>query len=214
MILEEVVRQQLLVHDARAQKLDQKKEIMEATKDFQNSLLLQEYVNSLTKDIKADEAEAKAYYDGHGNEFITPMEKRIREVVVPTEAEAKDVLVRILQGADFAQVAKESSKGKSAAKDGDLGFLTEAPFPEMLAAVQGLSKGGVSAVFKGPEGYYVAKVEDTKGGDKVAFATIKEDLIKALVLQKQQKAVADKLNEIKKRVANKTNPDLLGKTGE
>ncbi len=211
MILEEIFRQQFLIQDARAQKLDQKKEIVDATRDFQNSLLVQEYVNNLTKDVKSDEAEAQAYYQSHANEFMAPMQKKIREIVVPTETEAKDVLIQILQGADFAQVAKERSKGKSAANGGDLGFLQEAPFPQMLSAVQGLSKGAVSAVFQGPEGYYLAKVEDSKGGDTVPLADIKEDLIKALTLQKQQKAVADKLNEIKKRVANKMNLDLLGK---
>ena len=214
MILEEIVRQQLLVQDAHAQRLDQKKEIVDATKDFENSLLVQEYVNNLTKDVKADETEAKTYYDTHTKEFVSPMELQIREIVVPTETEAKDILVLVLQGGDFAQLAKERSKGKSAANGGDLGFLKEAPFPQMLSAVQGLKKGAVSAVFQGPEGYYVAKVEDTKGGDTMPFADIKEDLIKALTLQKQQKAVADRLNEIKKRVVNKINPDLLGKTGE
>ncbi|MBF0122628.1 MAG: peptidyl-prolyl cis-trans isomerase [Candidatus Omnitrophica bacterium] len=214
MVLEEIVRQQLLVEDARAQGLHQKKEIMDATKDFQNSLLVQEYVNNITKDVKADDAEAKAYYEAHANEFIAPMVIQVREIAVPTETEAKDILVQVLQGGDFAQLARERSKAKSAANGGDLGFLQEAPFPQMLSAVQGLSKGAVSSVFQGPEGYYLAKVEDTKGGNKVPLSDIKEDLIKALTLQKQQKVVVDKLNEVKSRVVNKVNLDLLGKTGD
>ncbi len=214
MILEDIFRQQLLIHEAREKKLDQKKEIQEATREFQNSLLVQEYVTMLTQDIKADEAEAKAYYEQHGDEFVLPVEKQIREIVVPSEAEAKEILVQLLQGADFAKMARERSKAKSAANGGDLGFLAEAPFPQMLPAVQALNKGGVSSVFQGPEGFYIVKVEDVKGGDKVPFSDIQQDLINALTVQKQQQVLAERLNEIKKRVDNKINPDLLGKTGE
>lgn len=214
MILDELIRQQLLVQEARSQKVDRQKEIVEAVQDFENTLLVQDLVGGLTKDVKAVEQDAKDYYDANPDLFIRPVEKQLREIVVPSEAEAKDILVKALQGTDFVQMVKESSKGKSAEKGGDLGFVEKAPFEQMQKAVEGLNKGGVSAVFQGPEGYYVVKVEDVRGGDKAAFADIKEDLIKGLTVQKQQQAVMDKLNDVAKRVNVKVNPSLLEKTGE
>lgn len=214
MILDELIRQQLLVQEAKAEKVDRQTEIVEAVRDFENTLLVQDLVGGLTKDIKATEQDAKEYYDANPDLFIRPVEKSLREIVVPTEVEAKDILVRILQGSDFVQTAKDMSKGKSAEKAGDLGFVEQAPFEQMQKAIEGLAKGGVSTVFQGPEGFYIVKVEDIRGGDKAAFGDVKEDLVKGLTVQKQQQAVMDKLNDVAKRVNVKVNPGLLEKTGE
>jgi hypothetical protein len=62
MVLEELIRQQLLVYEARQQKLDQTKDIQAAVKDFENTLIIQELAGKLTKDIKATEAEAQDFY--------------------------------------------------------------------------------------------------------------------------------------------------------
>lgn len=215
MLLDELIRQQLMVHEAREQKLNQSKEVISAMKDFENNIMVQELVANLTKDITVTEAEAKEYFDKNPDVFINPVEKKISEIVVPTEAEAKDILVLLLQNADFAQTAKDRSKGKTAAKGGDLGFLAKPVFEQQGKAVEALTKGNVSAVFQGPEGYYVVKVDDVRGGDKVAFETIKADLIKGLTSQKQQQAVLNKMAEVAKKVKVNVNVELLnGKTGE
>ncbi len=215
MLIDELIRQQLMVYEAREQKLDESKEVRVAMKDFENNILVQELVAGLTKDITATEAEAKEYFDKNPDVFINPVEKKISEIVVPTETEAKDILVLLLQNADFAQTAKERSKGKTAASGGDLGFLPKPVFEQQGKAVEALTKGNVSAVFQGPEGYYIVKVDDVRGGDKVAFETVKADLVKGLTSQKQQKAVLDKMAEVAKKVKVNVNVDLLNaKTGE
>lgn len=214
MVLDELIRQQLLVQEARQQKLDRGQDIKDAVKDFENTLLVQELVSNLTKEVKATEQEAKDYFDKNADLFVKPVEKQLREIVVPTEVEAKDILVQVLQGADFAQTARERSKAKSAASGGDLGFVTDAPFAQMQTVVAGLAKGSVSSVFQGPEGFYIVKVEDTRGGDKVAFEDIKEDLVQGLSIQKQQQIVLEKLADVAKKVNVKVNVELIDKTGE
>ncbi|MBF0486408.1 MAG: peptidylprolyl isomerase, partial [Candidatus Omnitrophica bacterium] len=123
--------------------------------------------------------------------------------------EAKDVLVQALQGGDFAQLAKDKSKGKSAANNGDLGFLTKMPFEQMGKTLEPMKKGDVSAVFEGPEGYYIVKVEDVRGGNKKTYDEVKTDLIKGLTIQKQQQAVLDKMSEVSKKIKVQVNMDAL-----
>jgi peptidyl-prolyl cis-trans isomerase C len=209
LVLEELIRQQLLVYEARQQKLEQGKDVQAAVRDFENSLIVQELAVRLTKDIKATEADAREYYDANPDVFVTPVEKKVRQVVVPTQSEAKDILVLALQGQDFAQLAKDKSRAKNAAEGGDLGFLVAAPFEQMQKALETMKKNDVSAVFEGPEGFYLVKVEDVRGGEKQSFDTVKEDLVKGLTLQLQQQAVLGKMSETAARIKVQVNNDLL-----
>ena len=216
MLIEELVRQQLMVREAREQKLGETKEFTAAVKDFEDNLLVQQLVVGITKDISVSETEAREYYDKNPDVFLKPVEKKISEIVVVTEAEAKEINIQVLQpGADFAQIAKDRSRGKTAANGGDLGFLAKPTFEQMGKIIETLNKGGISGVFQGPDGYYVVKVVDMRGGDKVTFDEVKDDLIKGLTAQKQQDAVLSRIAEAAKKVKVNTNADLLNpKTGE
>lgn len=215
MLIDELIRQQLMVYEAREQKLNESKEVRAAMKDFENNILVQELVAGLTKEIAATDVEAREYYDKNPDVFVNPLEKKVSEILVPSEAEAKEVLVLVLQGGDFAQIARDRSKGKTAAAGGDLGFLAKPAFEQQGKAVEALTKGNVSAVFQGPDGFYIVKVDDVRGGDKVAYDTVKADLVKGLTSQKQQKAVLEKMAEVAKKVKVSVNTDLLKeKTGE
>lgn len=212
MLLNEIIRQQLLVQQARKDGLQNMKEIKEAMQEFENTMLVQESVTRLTKDVAVTEADAKKYYETNGDEFKKPLEKQLREIVLATETEAKDVLVQVLQGGDFAQIAMEKSKAATKDKGGDLGFKTEASFPAMAAAVSTLNKGGVSSVFQGPDGFYIVKIEDVRGGDKVPYEEVKEDLLKFLQLRQQQQVLADKVREIGEQIKVQVNEDLIKDT--
>lgn len=209
MVLQELIRQQLLVYEAKQEKIDQLKEVKAAVSDFENTMMVQEYANRLVQDMHVSQQEAKDYYAANPDQFVMPVEKQLREIVVSTESEAKDILVRILQNADFAQMAKERSKGKSAAEGGDLGFLMQAPFPQMQKEIESLNKGEVSRVFNGPDGFYIVKVENIRGGEKKSFDEVKEQLAKWLLLKKQQDAVLQKIGEIANKVKVQVNADLL-----
>jgi peptidyl-prolyl cis-trans isomerase C len=216
MLIEELVRQELMVREAREQRLNESKEFRSAVKDFENNLMVQELVSGLTKDIKATETEAREYYDKNPEVFVKPVEKKVSVIEVAAESEAREINIQVLQsGADFAKIAKERSKGKTAANGGDLGYLSEMPFEAMDKVAATITKGGISGVFQGPDGYYIVKVDDVRGGDKASFDEIKADLINGLTSQKQQDAVLSKIAEAAKKVKVNMNAELLNtKTGE
>jgi peptidyl-prolyl cis-trans isomerase C len=219
-LLQELVRQQLLIQDARREKLQDSKEVKAAMEEFENTLLVQANVTRLTRDLASNEEEAKKYYDENPEEFKKPLEKQLREIVVPTEAEANEILLQVLQGGDFAQIAKDRSKASTKDQGGDLGFKTEASFAAMAAATSTLKKGGISSVFEnkdkdGVSSFYIVKVEDIRGGEVVAFTEVKDDLVKFLKLRKQQDALAAKVKTLEKDIKVQLNQDLLKEvTGE
>jgi peptidyl-prolyl cis-trans isomerase C len=211
-VLNELIRQQLLVQDAEAQGIGAQEDITAAVEDFRRTLLVQELASRLTKDKVATEKDAKEYYEANKELFVDPIEWKVREIVVADEAAAKNILVQVLQGADFGEIAKAQSKGKTAANGGVLPVFTtdKAPFAAMQAAIVNLDAGGTSGVFKGPDGYYIVKVDEKKGGAAKAFADVKEDVISGLTLRKQQEAILEHIDQLAQKIKVEVNKDLLG----
>lgn len=213
-VLNELIRQQLLVKDAEEAGVGQQKEVKDAVEDFRRTLLVQELANRLTKDIVATEKEAQKYYEDNKADFVEATEWTAREIVVADEATAKNILVQVLQGGDFGEIAKSQSKGKTAAEGGLLKPFTRAPFEAMQTAIASLDAGGTSAVFKGPEGFYIVKVDGKKGGALRSFATVKSDLIAGLTLRKQQQAILEHIDQLASKYKVKINKELVGAPAE
>jgi len=209
LILEELVRQQLLVKDAEQSGLANDKEIIDAVAEFRKTLLVRQLAEKLVSGIEATEEDAQQYFDQNKDIFVNPAEWRVREIVVSSESAGKEILIELLKGADFAEMAKIHSKSPSASKGGDLGFLAQPPFPEMGKALLSLDVGKASNVFKGPDGYYIVKIEEKKGGEPLVFSDIKEDLIANLTVLKQQQAILEHINKIRQKTVVQINEDLL-----
>ncbi len=210
LILDELVHQQLLVTEAEGQGLGGKKEIVEAVEEFKKSLLVREAVLRLTEGIKVTVEEAQDFYDKNKDSLKEPSEYHLREIVLPAQAAAKDLLVELLKGADFAELAKTHSKAPTAASGGDMGFIQVFPFPQMETAIFPLEAGDLSSVFKGPNGdYYIVKLEEKRGGKQKDFAQMKDDIVAYLTQSKQQEAIVNQLNQLKAKTVVKINESLL-----
>lgn len=118
----------------------------------------------------------------------------IKEDAISDEADVIDKLNglrdRIIQGADFARLAKANSVDHiSASKGGDLGWLskgeTVAAFEEIMDA---LPLNAISKPFKSPFGWHILEVMERKNVDDteaVRKATIKKQITK----RKEQEAL-------------------------
>ncbi len=210
-VLDELVRQQLLVKDAQDSDLGNSKEIKDAVEDFRKTLLVQELASRLTKTVAATEDDARAYYDANKDRFTQPITWTVSEIVVGDEATAKTILVQILQGGDFAQIAQAQSKAANATAGGKLKpFLNgKAPFDAMQTAIANLDEGGVSGVFKGPDGFYIVKVDSKTGGSLKLFADVKKDLIYGLTMQKQQAVILSHLRDLADKEKPEYNKELI-----
>src|SRR5208282_4759060 len=87
-VLEELIRQQLLVKDAEDSDIGNTKDIKDAIEDFRKTLLVQELASRLTKDVVASEDDARSYYDANKDKFVEPTTWKVRDIVVGDEATA------------------------------------------------------------------------------------------------------------------------------
>ena len=93
-----------------------------------------------------------------------------RHILVTSEAEAMDILVKLRAGESFANLAKEYSQDR-ASKDlgGDLGFFPRGIMPEELEAVAfALSPGQVSGIVKSDFGCHIIEVVEQDPNRTVA----------------------------------------------
>ncbi|MBF0523294.1 MAG: peptidyl-prolyl cis-trans isomerase [Candidatus Omnitrophica bacterium] len=208
-VLDELINQQIIVTEAEKKGLMNNKDVQEALEEAKRMVLAQVFVKDLVENVKVSDEEAKALYDERKELFTEPIQLHVREMVMDSQEKANAVLVEILKGADFGEMAKQNSKGKTAAQGGDLGFISNVPFPEMGNILMALDVGSTSNVFKGPDGFYIVKVEAKKGGEQLPFEKVKEDIIQNLVASKQQQAVLDYVSKLRQQVKVEINQDLL-----
>ncbi len=209
MVLDELVRQQLVVMDADQSGLSKQKDILDAVEEFRRSVIVREVTRKLVENVNVTEEEAKAFYEAQKANLIKPVEWHIREIVVEDQLKANEMLTEVLKGSDFAEMARQNSKGKTAAQGGDLGFISQEPFAEMAPIILALEVGKTSNVFKGPEGFYIVKLEEKKGGEQISYNEIKQDIDQKLKADKQQQVILDYLKKLEEKVQVKINNDLL-----
>lgn len=212
-ILQELINLEIIAQEAKKRGLDRERDFLEALEDFKRSLLVQKMNEQTAADVAVTDVEAQNFYDTNKLGFTEPEERKIREIVVSTEVEAKDIMIRLLQGEDFVQLAKERSIAATKNAGGDLGYLKPDPkqkFQKFWEESFTKAKGQTSSYFKGEDGnFYIVKVEDIKGGKARPFAEVKEDIKKYL----RQDAIGKKIEELISKARQKMkiviNQDLL-----
>ncbi len=127
--------------------------------------------------VLVTQQELERYYNEHQEDFNRRAVAFLSYVSVPRAPNAADTAAararaaelrrEILQGADFAEVAKrESADSVSGAKGGDLGEVTRSTYESQFErAALGLRPGQISEPVLSPFGYHIIKLE-SKSGDK------------------------------------------------
>lgn len=196
---EEMVRRALLYQEAMRRGLDKKEEIVQALQRTRQDLLVMEIVRQEAERVEVTYEEIENYYNTYKEQLRKPEERRLREIIVPIEQEAKDILVQLMMGADFSALARERSKAPTSKEGGDLGFIQKgkkfAQF-DTVAFSDTLEVGKVSGIFKGPEGYYIVKLESKRGGEQQSLFELRDDIKRGLTFIKQQQVIEDLITRL------------------
>src|SRR5579863_9847826 len=138
-----------------------------------NRVLMEAMLTDAAKAVMTDDAMHKVY-DEAVKQMGNEEEVHARHILVPTEAEAKEIEDELKKGADFATLAKEKSKDPGAADGGDLGYFTKDQMvPEFSAVAFKLDKGQISDPVHTQFGWHIIKVEDKRIKPTPTFEQVK-----------------------------------------
>ncbi len=197
----QMAKRALLYQEALNRGLDKDDEITSALERTKMELCVIKLLKDETEKTDVTPKEVEDAYNTYKDQLKEPEERNIREIVVTSEQAAKDILVQLLQGGDFATLAKERSRSSSAKDGGDLGFISKgkkfAQF-DAVAFSDTLEVGKTSNIFKGPDGYYILKLEAKKGGKQRSLSEVYDDVKRLLLFLKREQKIDDLLNKLSK----------------
>jgi peptidyl-prolyl cis-trans isomerase C len=180
-LLDQLIALQLVSQSARKSKLNDDPRVKKMTALAEEQILQDAYLDGIMR-TEITEAKLKAGYDEYAKAMPTHEEVHARHILVPTEAEAKEIIDELKKGADFAKLASEKTTDPAGkASGGDLGYFAETDMvPEFAKAAFALKKGEFTQTpVKTQFGWHVIKVEDRRQGqpqpyDKVAPALARQ----------------------------------------
>lgn len=180
--VEQLVRQQALVIRAQHQALDEDPMVRRRVKEagdhaLANELLHHEIMQTITE---------AALLDRYNRDIAGkpgPQEVHLRVIMTPTQSEAADLIRDVQAGADFAAVAHRSSKDATAPVGGDLGFMRlESLNPEVGAVAFSLPVGSMTPYpVKSAGAWFIVKVEERRQQPTPPFASVREQLVQAML---------------------------------
>ncbi|PIP20460.1 MAG: hypothetical protein COX40_04525 [Candidatus Omnitrophica bacterium CG23_combo_of_CG06-09_8_20_14_all_40_11] len=195
----EVIRRTLIYQHALDNGLERSDEVKQAVEKNKRDLMVLQDIKDITKSITVTSKEIEDYYNTYKEQLKEPEERQISEIVVGSEQDARDILIQLLQGADFATLAKSNSKSSSAKDGGDLGFIKKGKKSAQFDAAafsDSLDVGKISSVFKTPDGYSIVKLEAKRGGKQKSLSEMWEDINRGLLFLKQQQAIEELLGRL------------------
>lgn len=160
--------------------------------------------------VVVPDQEIEDYYRQNLDSFREPEEVRASHILFGDQALAADVLARLQQGSDFAELAQRYSQDPgSAQKGGDLGFFQVGRMiPEFERVAFSLQPGQLSGLVKTQFGFHIIKVTDRHNARMRAFDEVKDEIKERLTRDGQARAFGAWLQAAKRRAVLVLSPDL------
>jgi len=137
-------------------------------------------------DLNIQSREIEEYYNNK-NDFD---KVRASHILVDDIELAQDIISKLNEGEDFAEMAKKYSIDGSASRGGDLGFFSKGEMiPEFEKVAFDLEEGQISEVFNTEFGYHIIKVTDKKSSFDENREEVEEEY--------KSKMLEDRIKEIR-----------------
>lgn len=172
-IREDLIMDEIMVQEAQKKGLDSSAEVKQNLENARRGILKQALIQDFVKKNPVSDKDVKAEYDQvvaarKGKEY------HAKQIVVKTEAEAKDIVAQLGKGGNFEKLAASKSLDKSAAKNGgDLGWV---PAKSGLGNALSKLKNGQTITAPVNGAFVVVKLVESRDFNPPKFEQVKDGL--------------------------------------
>jgi peptidyl-prolyl cis-trans isomerase SurA len=183
-------------------------------KRLRDSLRVQKVIRrKVALRVSVTDQEIAQYLEANRTRLETGLSYHAAHIlVVPEEGRSEDAAweaarikaellrTQLLEGADFATLARQHSKDASARDGGDLGTLKRGELSqEIETQILALEPGGISRPYRSPLGYHLFRLESKETLEGEGLARAKQQIRDILFREKYEARLATWLKELKQR---------------
>jgi peptidyl-prolyl cis-trans isomerase C len=199
MVLEQLINRKLLLAGARKELLEFDPEFKKQLNLMKEELLTKFAISRAIENVKVTDEEAKKFYEENPANFVSGETVTASHILVDSEEKALQIKADIDAGSvTFEDAARENSSCPSGQNGGELGqFGRGQMVKEFEDAAFTLEVGVVSAPVQTQFGWHLIKVSAKSESSAMPYEEIADQLKEQLLADKQQKAYASKINQLK-----------------
>jgi len=199
MLLYNIIRRKLILQQKGIDDLRKDQDISRRVREFEDELLVKKYLqNQIGSNLQVSDAEISEYYDKNSHEYTSSPKVVARHILLPTQEQAEDVLKKLNQGADFAEMAKKYSIDLPMAKEGGaMGTIEkDKTLPELGNALFILKEGEISEIVKTPYGFHILTVDKIIPAEISSLEEVKPKIRAIILRKKEAQAFTDMVNKL------------------
>ncbi len=199
MVLEQLINRKLLLAGARKELLEFDPEFKKQLALAKEELLTKFAISRAIENVKVTDEEAKRFYDENPERFNAGESVNASHILVDSEERALEIRAEVESGAiTFAEAAKKYSSCPSKENGGELGTFGRGQMvKEFEDAAFAMNVGEMSAPVKTQFGYHLIFLNEKSESTVLSYEEIAPQLKEQLLSEKQQKAFASKINQLK-----------------
>lgn len=151
------------------------------------------------KDVTVTDEEIASFFEENKQYLHTPLQIKVRHILVASEEEAKEIVAQLKEGTDFAELARAKSiDTASGVQGGEIGFIDEdSPIvEEFKTAAFALAVGEVSDPVKSQFGWHIIRVDERVDAVEATLENTR-DWIEEYLISQKARPVGDVVTELR-----------------
>jgi parvulin-like peptidyl-prolyl isomerase len=199
MLVYNIIRRKLILQQKGIDDLRKDPDISRRVREFEDELVVKKYLqNQVGVKLQVSDEEISEYYDKNSREYASSPKVVARHILLRTQEQAEDVLKKLNQGADFAEMAKQYSNDLPMAKEGRaMGTIEkDKTLPELGNALFILKEGEISEIVKTPYGFHILTVDKIIPAETSPLEEVKQKIRAIILRKKEAQAFTEMVNKL------------------
>ena len=212
-LINELINQHLITKQAYKEKLDQNIEVLAEINKNKDQIMAKFWLRNYLSD-QTKKRDVEAFYNKYLKNFKSSKEFNASHILVKEEKTASEIITKLNNKSDFADLAKQFSIGPSGKSGGKLGWFGSGQMVKAFEKATAILKKGQikQKPVKTKFGYHIIVLEDTRESKPKKLLEIERNIIKIIrknsllslekKIKKNQNIIINKFEDVAKKVNN------------